>query len=136
MINNSLQGTLIDIEYAHTLRICLIEQPNPIPIEGYDGHRSDSDLHFYMTPLELQIGDHRELIEFNVAKIAHYPIILGASWVCTHDVITSLTRNKVMFPSEFCTTDCLLTSNSVTALARHPRLEGLDEGFAAGIAGI
>jgi hypothetical protein len=41
-----------------------------------------------------------------------------------------------MFPSEFCAANCLPTSNSVTALTRHPRLEGLDEGFAAGVAGI
>jgi hypothetical protein len=116
MIDNGSQGTLIDVEYARALRIPLIERPNPIPIEGYDGHRSESDLRFYMTPLELQIGDHRELIEFNVAKIAHYPIILGASWIRTHDVITSLARNKVMFPSEFCAANCLPTSNSVTAV--------------------
>lgn len=131
MVDHGSQSNLIDYAYAKALRIPLIERTVPIPIQGFDGQLSTRSLKYYTRAIELHVGEHSELIEFNVGDIAHYPIILGIPWIRTHDVIASLGSNTVTFPSDYCATHCLPATNKVDALDLHPRLADIDSMFPA-----
>ncbi|GAA5956491.1 hypothetical protein JCM10213_003324 [Rhodosporidiobolus nylandii] len=55
----------------------------------------------------MQIGPHVEDIEFNVSRVAHYPVILGIPWTRTHDVSLSFAANRADFHSDYCARHCL-----------------------------
>lgn len=117
LIDTGSQRNLIDEGYARSLHLPLVERSTPMPIEGFDGH-SDHSLTFFTAPLKLQIGSHVELIELNVSRVAHYPLILGTPWIRTHDVSLLLADNEIAFSSPFCLENCLPPpphSNAATA---------------------
>ena len=68
MIDHGSQGNLIDREYAEALHLQLVERADPVPIEGFDGARSDEAMRYHTEPVDLRIGDHRELIELNLSS--------------------------------------------------------------------
>ncbi|GAA5865997.1 hypothetical protein JCM1840_003369 [Sporobolomyces johnsonii] len=102
MIDSGSQGNLIEEGYARSLRLPLVKRAVPIPIEAFDGRPSDTSLSYYTAPVQLQIGQHTELIELNVAAVAHYPLLLGVSWIRTHDPTVHSRENRVAFNSAFC----------------------------------
>ncbi|GAA5890907.1 hypothetical protein JCM16303_003413 [Sporobolomyces ruberrimus] len=122
MIDTGSQGNLMDERYAESLRIPLNKRAEPIPLEAYNGHLADKALSYYTTPVRLAIGSHEELIEFNIATIAHYPIILGTPWIRTHDISLSLKENRISFTSQYCEANCLPLSSSAAGLVRHPAI--------------
>ncbi|GAA5907915.1 hypothetical protein JCM5296_006131 [Sporobolomyces johnsonii] len=122
MVDTGSQGNLIDENYARALRLPLLPRSVPVPIEAFDGRPSDRDLTHYTAAVQLQIGAHVELIELNVARVAHYPIILGTSWIRTHDPSPSLANNNIAFHSAYCAQHCLLPTASTPALPAHPTL--------------
>lgn len=113
MIDHGAQVNLIDHAYATALKIPMIERKVPLAIQGFDGQLSTRSLKYYTHVMELKVGEHCELIEFNVGDIAYQPIILGIPWVRTHDMIASLGDNTVTFMSEYCATHCLPSMSRV-----------------------
>lgn len=114
------QVNLIDEEYARALRLPIFERETPILVEGFDGTTSNTSITRHTAPVHLQIGNHVELIELNLSKIGHYPVILGTPWSRIHDPLISFSENKVTFSSVFCAHNCLPYDNSTQILPHHP----------------
>lgn len=107
MGDHGSQANIIDYTYALAFGIPMIEREVPIGIQGFDGQLATRPLKYYTHVIELQVGEHRELIEFNVGDITIQPVLLGIPWIRTHDVIASLRSNTLAFPSKYCATHCL-----------------------------
>ncbi|GAA5971619.1 hypothetical protein JCM3765_001266 [Sporobolomyces pararoseus] len=122
MVDTGSQGVLMDERYARALQIPLLKRQDPISIEAYNGQPAENLISHYTSPVTLQIGDHYELIEFNIATVAHYPVILGIPWIRKHDVSILPSENRILFASSYCSQHCLPLSNSANALPRHPAL--------------
>ncbi|GAA5988531.1 hypothetical protein JCM11641_003305 [Rhodosporidiobolus odoratus] len=121
MVDSGSQGNLLDEQYARALRLPLIRREVPIAVKSFDGHTdASSALSFYTSPVRLQVGSHIETVEFNVSRVAHYPIILGIPWLRAHDVSLHMQENRVSFRSPFCEAHCLPVPPSTAALHTHP----------------
>lgn len=71
MVDHGSQTNLIDFKYANALRIPMVERTNPIPIQGFDGQLSTRSLKYFTEAIDLRVGEHSKLIEFNVGDVAH-----------------------------------------------------------------
>ncbi|GAA6018098.1 hypothetical protein JCM10207_006080 [Rhodosporidiobolus poonsookiae] len=128
MVDSGSQGNLMDESYARSLRIPLLPRENPVPVEAFDGRPADSALVYHTAPVQLQIGPHYEQIEFNVAKVAHYPIMLGTPWLRAHDVSLDFANNTAVFRSPFCAQHCLPpAASSPRPVPARPRCPDLAE---------
>ncbi|GAA6045106.1 hypothetical protein JCM8097_008498, partial [Rhodosporidiobolus ruineniae] len=114
---------MIDIQYVRSLGFPTVRRENPIDVEAFDGSTSpDAALTTSTVPLRMQIGDHIELIEFNVSKVAHYDLILGIPWTRTHNVSLNFAENTADFPSSYCARHCLPLTPSSPPRPRCPNL--------------
>jgi len=64
----------------------------------------------------LDIGSHRELATFQVAKLPNHEVILGIPWLKQHSPRIDWGQGKITFESERCTTWCLKESPTVYAI--------------------
>jgi len=72
----------------------------------------------------MDIGAHREITTFQVAKLQHHEAILGMPWLKKHNPRIDWGQGKITFDSERCTTMCLKESPTVYAI---PEAEALEE---------
>jgi len=66
--------------------------------------------------LPMDIGSHRELAIFQVAKLPNHEVILGMPWLKQHSPGIDWGQGKIIFESERCTTWCLKESPTVYAI--------------------
>ncbi|KAK4701806.1 putative transposase, partial [Phenoliferia sp. Uapishka_3] len=113
--------SMISRSYADALRVPLLRRNVPRGIEGFNGSIDLGGLTDYTIPLMVQIGEHFELVSFDVVDtLAHYPIVFGIPWFKTHNPSIDWAANTVCFPSAFCEKSCLKQSHTIDGLPRHP----------------
>jgi len=66
--------------------------------------------------VRMDMGSHRELATFQVAKLPNHEVILGMPWLKQHSPQINLGQGKLTFKSELCTTLCLKESPRVHAI--------------------
>jgi len=64
----------------------------------------------------MDIGSHRELATFQVAKLPNHEVILGMPWFKQHSPRIDWGQRKITFESERCPTWCLKESPTVYAI--------------------
>ena len=64
----------------------------------------------------MDIGSHRELAIFQVAKLPNHEVILGMPWLNQHSPQIDWGQGKITCESEWCTTWCLKKSPTVYAI--------------------
>ncbi|KAK4695939.1 hypothetical protein P7C70_g8461, partial [Phenoliferia sp. Uapishka_3] len=112
---------MISREYASALQVPLLRRKTPRGIEGFNGSVDSGGLVEYTEPLLVQMGEHFELVSFDVVdSLAHYPIIFGIPWFKIHNPSVDWVANTISFPSSFCERSCLKTSDTIDGLPRHP----------------
>ena len=80
----------------------------------------------------MDIGSHRELATFHVAKLPNHEVILGMPWLKQHSPRIDWGQGKITFESEWCTTWCLKESPTVYAIPdNEAREENLKVEFGA-----
>jgi len=80
----------------------------------------------------MDIGSHRELAIFQVAKLPNHEVILGMPWLEQHSPRIDWGQGKITFESERCTTWCLKESPTVYAIPENEaREENLKVEFGA-----
>jgi hypothetical protein len=92
-----------------------------MPHEGFDGRPADNLLSHETIPIPLKISEHVEDLTFDIAKLAHYPVILGMGWLDLHDPHVHWTSRRIVFDSNYCVENCLSTLHSVQSLEQHPQ---------------
>ena len=79
----------------------------PLNIETIDGRLLVSGSVTHETePLCLEVQGHREQLQFLVADIAHFSIVLGMPWLTLHDPRITWPRGEVVFASDYCSSHC------------------------------
>jgi len=72
----------------------------------------------------MDIGAHKEITTFQVAKLQNHKGILGMPWLKNHNPRIDWGQGKITVDSEKCTTWCLNESSTVYAI---PEVEALEE---------
>jgi len=70
----------------------------------------------HIAKVPMDIGSHRELATFQVAKLPNHEVILGMPWLKQHSPRIDWGQGKITFESERCTTWCLKESPTVYAI--------------------
>ncbi|KAK4698190.1 hypothetical protein P7C70_g8098, partial [Phenoliferia sp. Uapishka_3] len=131
MIDSGSQSfAMISKDYANALELPTIARSRPRGIEGFNGSPDASGLSEFTSPVLVTIGEHSELVCFDVTTLVHYPIVLGIPWLKAHDPLTNWKDNTISFPSSFCASHCLTNPHLVSGLPTHPH-----EALAAPITG-
>ena len=100
LLDSGATSCFIDIVFARTHNIPSNKINLPIPVEVIDGRTLSSGAITDTTiPLRLQIGDHQEEIIFNLITSPRHPIILGLSWLETHNPIVDWRSRSINFTS-------------------------------------
>jgi len=81
-----------------------------------DGQPSAMGPIIHTAKVPMDIGSHRELATFKVAKLPHHVVILGMPWLKQHSPRIDWGQGKITFESERCTTWCLKESPTVYAI--------------------
>ena len=100
LLDSGATSCFIDIVFARTHNIPSNKINLPILVEVIDGRTLSSCAITYTTiPLRLQIRDHQEEIIFNLITSPRHPIILGLSWLETHNPIVDWRSRSINFTS-------------------------------------
>jgi len=81
-----------------------------------DGRPSAMGPITHTAKVPMDIGSHRELAIFQVAKLPNHEVILGMPWLKQHSPRIDWGQGKITFESERCTTWCLKESPTVYAI--------------------
>jgi len=81
-----------------------------------DGRPSAMGPITHTAKVPMDIGSHRELATFQVAKLPNHEVILGMPWLKQHSPQIDWGQGKITFESERCTTWCLKESPTVYAI--------------------
>jgi len=81
-----------------------------------DGRPSAMGPITHTAKVPMDIGSHRELATFQVAKLPNHEVILGMPWLKQHSPRIDWGQGKINFESERCTTWCLKESPTVYAI--------------------
>ena len=86
LLDSGATTCFMDELFAHTHSIPRVAQAKPIPVEVIDGRPLVSGaITEGTTPLQLMVGSHSEVITFCLISSPRHPIILGLSWLETHN---------------------------------------------------
>uniref|UniRef100_A0A670KGS1 Gypsy retrotransposon integrase-like protein 1 n=1 Tax=Podarcis muralis TaxID=64176 RepID=A0A670KGS1_PODMU len=58
----------------------------------------------------MQIGNHREVISFNVTQLSDTPVVLGMSWLYRHSPALAWYQRQLTFGSSYCAEHCIIPS--------------------------
>jgi len=98
-----------------------------------DGRPSAMEPITHTAKVPMDIGSHRELAIFQVAKLPNHEVILGMPWLKQHSPRIDWCQGKITFESERCTTWCLKESPTVYAIPENvAREENLKVEFGVG----
>jgi hypothetical protein len=108
MIDSGCEGHgYIDSDFARDNNLPLFPLKRSFELRGFDGDREDPRFVRYFTRCTFRSGDHIEKDAFfYVTALAHYPIILGTSWLQKHDPKTSWSGWTITFDSKYCQDRC------------------------------
>ena len=84
--------------FGHTHSIPKVVKTKPIPVKVINRQPLLSGVIIEETiPLELIIGSHREMIAFYLISSPRHLVILGLSWLVTHNPIVDWRRQSLDF---------------------------------------
>lgn len=107
MVDSGASTSFIDEKFVKKNHFSLRLKVCPETVHVVDGRQSASGLITHELDLLLTIRNHSEILTFQVTKIARYDIILGKSWLSTHDPEIKWSKNKILFSSAYCRSNCL-----------------------------
>jgi len=124
MIVSGATEDFIDQEFCHKYQIRTTKAKNPREIYLADGEPSLMGPVTHIATVPIDIGAHREITTFQVAKLQNHEAILGMPWLKNHNPRIDCGQGKIPFDSEKCPTMCLNESPTVYTI---PEAEALDE---------
>ena len=98
LLDSGATTCFMDMVFARTHSIPKIKKEKAIPVEVIDGRPLSSGAITEGTiSLELIVGSHREEIAFDLISSPRHPIILGLSWLMTHNPVVDWRRHSIDF---------------------------------------
>ncbi|KAG1038307.1 hypothetical protein G6F43_012708 [Rhizopus delemar] len=115
MIDSGAMSNFIDSNFVKHHDIPLYPREIPAIVQNVDGSSISSGVVTHESRLSLTTGNHSEHIVLDSVSLGHYPVILGISWLTIHNPIIHWDTRKIVFSSQFCSTNCLTYSPIVNA---------------------
>ena len=70
-------GNFISLRYRERYSISRTKKPRPTPIIGLNGESLGPGITHESGPLPIVIGDHFEIINFDITNLGKYDVVLG-----------------------------------------------------------
>jgi len=116
MIDSGATEDFIDKGFCSKYNIRTTEAKTIREVYLADGRPSALGPITHTAKVPMDIGSHRELAIFQVAKLPNHEVILGMPWLKQHSPRIDWGQGKITFESERCTTWCLKESPTVYAI--------------------
>ena len=130
LLDSGASTCFIDIAFVHAHNIPIIHTSQPIPVESIDGRVLSSGAVTQVTvPLVLQVGSHQEVLTFYLIASPRHPIVLGLSWLETHNPTVDWCRHSIVFPQQAPYPDSMATNSNL--VAHSPDSMGTDSNLVA-----
>ena len=97
MIDSGAAGNFMDPRYKNRYQIKGQEKPQVVPIIGLNGESLGPGITHESGPLPMVIGDHFEIINFDVTPLGQYDIVLGVPWLRKHNPDINWQTNDLLF---------------------------------------
>jgi len=132
MIDSGATEDFIDKGFCSKYNIRTTQAKTIREVYLADGRPSAMGPITHTAKVPMDIGSHRELAIFQVAKLPNHEVILGMPWLKQHSPRIDWGQGKITFESERCTTWCLKESPTVNAIPEdEAREENLKVEFGA-----
>ena len=108
LIDCGASGNFVDPVLLDHHHLTTIPHPTPIQVELIDGSAPSAGpiTHFY-TGLLRCLGSHTETLQFDVTRLAHFPMVLGYPWLQRHNPSIDWQAGVLRFTSPHCQSECL-----------------------------
>ena len=113
MIDSGATEDFIDKGFCSKYNIRTTQAKTTREVYLADGQPSAMGPITHTAKVPMDIGSHRELPTFQVAKLPNHEVILGMPWLKQHSPRIDWGQGKITFESERCTTWCLKESPTV-----------------------
>jgi len=113
MIDSGATEDFIDKEFCSKYNIRTTQAKTIREVYLAEGRPSAMGPITHTAKVPMDIGSHRELAIFQVAKLPNHEVILGMPWSKQHSPRIDWGQGKITFESERCTTWCLKESLTV-----------------------
>jgi len=124
MIDSGATEDFIDQEFCNKCQIRTTKAKNPREIYLADGEPSSMGPVTHIATVPIDIGAHKEITTFQVARLQNHEVILGMPWLKNHNPRIDWGQGKITFDSDRCTTMCL---NEFPTVYTIPEVEALEE---------
>jgi len=123
MIDSGATEDFIDQDFCDKYQIRTTKAKNPREIYLADGEPSSMGPVTHIATVRMDIGDHKEIAIFQVARLQNHEAILGMPWLKNHNPRIDWGQGKITFDSDKCTTMCLNESPTVYTIPEAKALE-------------
>mgnify|MGYP000532974220 FL=1 len=114
LLDSGASTCFIDIAFVRAHKIPTFCTTQPISVEAIDGRVLSSGAVTEATvPLVFQVGFHQEVLTFYLIATPRHPIVLGLSWLETHNPMVDWCSRSITFPQ---TPARALSTNTVTCV--------------------
>jgi len=123
MIDSGATEDFIDREVCNKNGIKMIKAKCPREIYLADGKPSAMGPVTHMTKVPMDISNHREMANFQVANLQNHEVILAMPWLREHNPTIDWNDKRITFNSERCTTWSLKSSHVAYSIPADKDLE-------------
>ncbi|CAI5794029.1 Hypothetical predicted protein [Podarcis lilfordi] len=107
-IDSGSNADFVGVQFVKQHRIALLPATLPLNVVTVDGRKLLGGQVVQQTPaMLLKIGNHREVISFNVTQLSDTPIVLGMSWLDRHSPSLAWYQRQLTFGSSYCAQHCI-----------------------------
>ena len=119
MVDSGTMGNFIHLRFVKEHNL-VTKSRMPFPVVDVNGHLLTHANQQVKT--RMAIGNHSEILTFDVIPLGAHNLILGLSWLQQHDLQLHWASGKITFTSDYCEAHCLALPAS-TILNQRPLVQ-------------
>ncbi len=112
LIDSGAPATYIDRNFANSHNFSLSPIDEPIQPTALDGRPIGSTLIDSTTSVSLTIDSYSETLDLYIVDSPQFPVVLGYSWLRTHNPTFDWENDSIDFNSTFCLNACCTLSSN------------------------
>uniref|UniRef100_A0A8C7WRQ0 Gypsy retrotransposon integrase-like protein 1 n=1 Tax=Oryzias sinensis TaxID=183150 RepID=A0A8C7WRQ0_9TELE len=126
LVDSGAEQSFIDHDLVSKLSLPTETLEQPIETAGLGGQPLSQITHRTTPVLLITSGNHREHIQFFVTRTLQTPIVLGYSWLRTHNPQLDWVHGNISTWSAFCMANCLRSAEPLIRANSEPVSEQID----------
>jgi len=105
LIDSGASSNFMHEDMARKLNVKLQDQKEPQPVKDIQGRALGWISKYARTAVN--VGQHQEVINFNVIPLGIHGLVLGLPWLQKHDPEITWSEQRLRFNSPYCKTNCI-----------------------------